>query len=62
MSDDTIAAVQQVIIDTGALAQLETHIRSLTDTAIASLTTMPLNATARHELVELAHYVSWRDV
>ena len=62
MSDDTIAAVQQVIIDTGALAQLESHIRSLTDSAIAALATMPLNSVARAELIELAHYVSWRDV
>ena len=62
MSEQTIAAVQQVIIDTGALAELEGHIRTLTDEALASLATMPLAVGARDELAALAHYVSWRDI
>ncbi len=62
MSDDTIASVQQVIVDTGALGELEGHIRSLTDEALASLATMPITLEARDELAALAHYVSWRDI
>ncbi len=62
MSEQTIANVQQVIIDTGALAELEGHIRVLTDEALSSLATMPLTLDARNELAALAHYVSWRDI
>ena len=62
LSEQAITNVQQVIIDTGALAELEGHIRSLTDEALASLATMPLTLEARNELAALAHYVSWRDI
>lgn len=62
LTSEEIASVQQVIIDTGALAQLEAHISHLTDIALASLDTIPLNAQARDELAQLAHYVSWRDI
>lgn len=62
LTNEEIASVQQVIIDTGALAQLEAHISHLTDVALASLDNIPLNAQARDELAQLAHYVSWRDI
>lgn len=62
LSDDEIAQVQQVIIDTGALAELEAHIVALTDVALTALETMPITSEARHELAQLAHYVSWRDI
>lgn len=62
MSAQTIADVQQVIIDTGALAELEGHIRSLTDQALAALATMPLTTESLDELASLASYVSWRDI
>ena len=62
LTSEEIASVQQVIIDTGALAQLEAHISHLTDIALASLETIALNAQARDELAQLAHYVSWRDI
>jgi geranylgeranyl diphosphate synthase type I len=62
LSDDEIAQVQQVIIDTGALAELEAHIVALTDEALASLDSMPIASEARLELAQLAHYVSWRDI
>ncbi len=60
MTDGEIAAVQQIIIDTGALARLEDHITALTDQAIAALPAMPLTAEAKDELRLLAGYVSWR--
>jgi len=62
MTDSEVADVQQVIIDTGALARLEAHITTLTDTAIAALADLPITAEACDELRQLASYVSWRDI
>lgn len=62
MSGDDIARVQQVIVDTGALAGLEAHIDRLTDEALAAIERAPITGEARGELIALAHYVSWRRV
>jgi geranylgeranyl diphosphate synthase type I len=62
MSDAEIARVQQVIIDTGALADLESHIATLADEAIRAMDSAPVTAEARDELIALAHYVSRRHV
>lgn len=62
LGDGDIAAIQQVIIDTGALAALEAQIASLTEQAVASIETAPITETSRAELIALAHYVSWRNV
>ena len=62
LSDAQVAEVQGVIRDTGALDELEAHITSLTDQAIASLQHANLTAEAKDELVALANYVSWRVV
>ncbi len=56
-----VADVQQVIIDTGALAELEAHIRALTDKALAAIRVAPITQDARDSLVELANFVSWRE-
>lgn len=56
-----VADVQQVMIDTGALAELEAHIRALTDRAIAAIRVAPITQDARDSLVELANFVSWRE-
>ena len=60
LSDHDVARVQQAIIDTGALAELERTIVQLTDDAIAAIEHAPLTAEARDELVALAAYVSHR--
>ena len=60
LSDDDVARVQQAIIDTGALAELERTIVQLTDDAIAAIEHAPLTGEARNELVALAAYVSHR--
>jgi geranylgeranyl diphosphate synthase type I len=60
LSDHDVARVQQVIIDTGALADLETTITRLTDEAVAAIHLAPITAEARQELVALAAYVSQR--
>lgn len=57
-----IADVQQVLIETGALAELEAHICTLTDTALAAIRVAPITQDARESLVELANFVSWREV
>ena len=62
MTDHQVASVQQIMIDTGALAGLEAHIESLTDQALAALPEARLTSEATDELVQLAHYVSWRRV
>lgn len=62
MSADTVARVQQVIVDTGALDELEQHIATLTETAIAALATTPITDVAKREMVHLAEYVSQRNV
>jgi geranylgeranyl diphosphate synthase type I len=62
MSADQIARVQQVIVDTGALADLESHIATLADEAIGAIEVAPITAGARDELIALAHYVSRRHV
>jgi len=62
MSPDTVASIQQVIVDTGALDELERHISNLTETAVTSLGAAPIDPVAKTELIELAEYVSQRTV
>jgi geranylgeranyl diphosphate synthase, type I len=62
LTDEQVAAIQQVIVDTGALADLERTIDALTDEALAAIERACITDDARTELVQLAHYVSWRHV
>ncbi|MBI4883918.1 MAG: polyprenyl synthetase family protein [Actinobacteria bacterium] len=62
LTDDDVARVQQAIIDSGALAELETTIERLASEATVSIATAPITAEARDELVALAEYVSQRQV
>jgi len=62
IDDDTIARIQQIIIDTGALDELEGHITDLTTSAIQSIAAAPITEIAQTELTALAEYVSWRTV
>lgn len=55
-----VGRIQQVIVDTGALDQLEAHIVALADEAVNALDRVDITAEARNELTQLAHYVSWR--
>ena len=57
-----VVAIQQVIVDTGALADLEATIDRLADQAIASLAGIGLDGAAAAELEALAHYVVGRNV
>ncbi len=60
LSDADVARVQQVIVDTGALADLEATITALTAEAVAAIERAPIAGAARDELVTLAAYVSQR--
>ncbi len=62
MTPETVARIQQVIVDTGGLAELEVHISELTDSAVAALDAAPITEGAKSELVDLAEFVSQRAV
>jgi geranylgeranyl diphosphate synthase type I len=62
LDDAQVANVQQVIVDTGALAELEATITRLTDEAIAAVTAAPVSSQVRSALVELAAYVVQRSL
>ena len=58
---DDLAAVQSVLVDTGALAAMEDAISTLAAAAIAAIEAAPISADARVALVDLANYVAWRE-
>jgi geranylgeranyl diphosphate synthase, type I len=62
LADEQVVRIQQVIVDTGALADLEATIHQLTEQAVAAIDHPCIPQPARDELVLLAHYVSRRHV
>jgi geranylgeranyl diphosphate synthase type I len=52
-----VAAIQQVIVDTGALDELEVAIEQLSDEAVTALDDAEITAVTRAELAQLARYV-----
>jgi geranylgeranyl diphosphate synthase type I len=62
LTDATVAEIQQVIVDTGALADLEATIARLAAEAVRALAAAPLTGAARDELAALAEFVCHRDV
>lgn len=60
LSDADVARVQQVIVDTGALDDLEQTIARLTVNAVTAIEVADIAVEARDELVALAAYVSQR--
>jgi geranylgeranyl diphosphate synthase type I len=61
LTDADVADIQQVIVDTGALADLEATIAERSAQAIAALAHIPLGGNARAELAALAEYVIDRE-
>jgi geranylgeranyl diphosphate synthase type I len=57
LGDDEVAKIQQVIVDTGALDELEARIATLAAEAVAALDRVAIDATAREELRALAAFV-----
>ncbi len=62
LSDADVERVQQVIIDSGALDDLEMTIARLTVQAVTAIEVAPIAPEARDELVALAAYVSQRTI
>ena len=62
LTDGEVAAIQQVIVDTGALADLEDTIATRADQAVLAIESADIDPTARDELVELAAFVTDRSV
>jgi geranylgeranyl diphosphate synthase type I len=58
--DDEVAAIQTVMIDTGALASVEADIERQTTEAIEALNGLDIVEAARQPLIDLAHFVSER--
>ena len=61
LSPSDISSVQSVLIETGAVSEIEATIDRLTAYAIAAVEQTPVTAEATNALVELAQYVAWRD-
>ncbi len=61
LTDDEVTRIQDVLIGTGALSELESQIDALAMEALTSLESAPLTDDARKGLDELARYVAWRE-
>jgi len=61
LSAEQVAAIQTVIVETGALAALECHIEELTSSALDALDDADITDEARKALTELGHFVAWRE-
>jgi geranylgeranyl diphosphate synthase type I len=57
---DTIAAIQQVLTDTGAVDAIEASIAVLTTEALDAIQHADITDDAREALVALADFVAWR--
>ena len=62
LDDDSIARIQQVIVETGALADLESEIATRVAMAIEAIAGSELDAHAVDELSALATYITERDL
>jgi geranylgeranyl diphosphate synthase type I len=60
LNDEQVARIQDVIVQTGALADLEQTIERLAAEAIDAIQRAPITQESCDELVQLANYVSWR--
>ena len=58
---DEIAALQDLLVELGAVDEVERTIRRLVDEALAALHAAPITAEAQDALEQLAMFVAWRD-
>jgi geranylgeranyl diphosphate synthase type I len=61
LGDDEVAALQAVLVDTGARDDTERQVERLVTQAIDALPGLPVSVDAREALTELAAYVGQRD-
>lgn len=62
LDDGDIARIQEAIVESGALAEMESTIERLASEAVAAIGKAPVATDVRDRLVELARYVSDRKV
>ena len=60
LTNDQVANMQQVFVDTGAVAAIEADISNLTDQALAAIASTDLAADAGVQLTELAEFLAAR--
>jgi len=61
LSDEELISIQNVLVDTGAAAEMDLRIGRLVDESLEALAKSPLTAEARQHLVELAWFVAGRN-
>ncbi len=61
LTDDDVARIQAVLVDTGALDRIEQRIDRLTGAAVDAIEAADVTPEARDELVDLARFVAARD-
>ena len=61
LDDAEIAGLQAVLVDTGAVDEVEHSIERLVDEALDALAVAPIRPEARVALEELGTFVAWRD-
>lgn len=61
LTDADVAALQQVMVDCGAVAEVEAAIEGLVAQSLAALDHAPVTDEARVALRELGNFVAWRD-
>lgn len=61
LTSDQVAAVQTIFTDTGAVAEIEEQILTLTNRALDALARTPLSGDASEHLAELATYLATRN-
>jgi geranylgeranyl diphosphate synthase type I len=58
---DEIDAIRELLVATGAVAEIETRIERLVDESLTALATVPITEEARTALADLGRFVAWRD-
>ena len=61
ISDEDVAAIQQTMIDTGAVTQIETEIDELLSAALTAIDALPDRNGSQAALRALADFVASRD-
>jgi geranylgeranyl diphosphate synthase, type I len=61
LGPEEIAAIQEVLVDTGAVEAIERLIDELTDRAVDAIDAVDITPAARDELIDLARFVASRD-
>lgn len=61
LSEEEVARIQQVLVDTGALSEIEERIAQLTAGATKAIEQAAIAPYAKEALIELAHFVASRD-